>query len=672
MSNPILEDLENPNFSKIAAEHIAPAVDILIEHHKAAIDAIINSKSNDFDDIAIADDRANFFFSRAWSRVSHLHSVMDTPEFREAYTAAQERLTEYFVSLGQNVDYYNAYKRVKESDQFGALSSEKQRLIDRALRQFQLSGIALEGADRERFSAISSELSKLTTEFSNSVLDATEAWFIHLENQTDLPGLPESELGLLKSYAEERGLNGYVVNLRAPSVNAILTYCEDRDLRFKVYQAHSTRSSDQFFDTQYDNSSRIDQIMKLRAEKAQLLGFNNCAELSLDRKMADNTDQVINFINDIVAKAKPFAEQELETMKSFAAEKFGIVDFQPWDSGFVSYWYQKLMFDVDQEIIKQYFPEDQVIDGVKNLIGKLYNITLVEREVSTWHPDVKFYDVVDKSGTAFAGVYLDLFARSGKRGGAWMDVCQARFQDGNQFYHPIAFLTTNCSPATDGMPSLLTHDDVITVLHEFGHVFHHLLTEIDIPSLGGIDGFEWDAVELPSQFMENFAWDYQYLSDFSSHFETGEKLPRDLFDKMLGSKNYNSGLGTIRQMEYSLFDFVLHTAYTVDSPVDYMEVLKDVRNQVSVFQAPEWNRFPNSFTHIFSGGYAAGYYSYMWAEVLSADAYEIMLGYSDGPTRFRKEILAMGSSRPASESFKSFAGRDPDNSALLRSRGLVK
>lgn len=673
MTNPILEDLENPNFSEIKPEHIVPAVDALLATHNAAVDAIISSTSDDFDDIIMAADRAGFFFSRSWSRVGHLHSVMDTPEFREAYDQAREKLTVYFTALGQNFDYYKAFKRVKDSDKFATLSAEKQRMVDLSLRDFQLSGVALEGADKERFSEISAELSKLTTEFSNAVLDSTEAWFEHHSSADTLPGLPETELSLLKSYAEERELDGYVVNLRAPCINAVMTYCEDRDLRFRVYRANSTRASDQFFDTSYDNSDRISQIMALRAEKAKLLGFDNYASLSLEPKMAGTPDEVVDFILNIVNKAKPFAESDIEAMAEYAKNRFGFDTLEPWDTGFVSYWYQKEMFDVDEEVIKQYFPKEQVISGVKNLVSKLYSIKLEERsEVSVWHPDVIYYEVKDQNDNLIAGVYLDLFARSGKRGGAWMDVCQARFRDGNEFYHPIAFLTTNFSPATDGMPSLLTHDDVITTLHEFGHVFHHLLTEIDMPGLGGIEGVEWDAVELPSQFMENFAWDLKYLEDFSSHYKTGEKLPKELFDKMLNSKNYNSGLATIRQMEFSLFDFLLHKNFSSENPLNYMDVLNEVRDQVSVMKAPEWNRFPNTFGHIFSGGYAAGYYSYMWAEVLSADAYEIMLGYTDGPSRFRKEILAVGSSRPANENFKSFAGREPNIDALFRSRGLTK
>lgn len=670
MTNPILEDVQNPNFENITAADIGPATDELIENYKIQVAKIIESQSDSFEDILMTAERANFNFSRSWARIGHLHSVMDTPEFREAYNSAQEKITEYFANLGQNVEYYQAFLRVKNSDIYSTLNSSQQRLVDLTLRDFQLSGVALDGNDKERFSEISSELSKLTTEFSNAVLDATESWFMHFENSDRLNGLPETELSLLQSYAKERSLEGYVVNLRAPSVSAIMTYCEDRDLRFQVYRAKSTVASDQFHDKQYDNSQRIDQILKLRFEKAKLLGYANYADLSIARKMAKTSDQVTEFILNIADKAKLFAKQEFAVMQDYAKERFGYDELNPWDTGFISYWYQKEKFDVDQEIVKQYFPKDQVLDGVKNLVNSLYGIKLVEREVSTWHPDVIYFDVENNQGEIIASVYLDLFARAGKRGGAWMDVCQPRFRDGNQFYRPIAYLTTNFSPPAGSVPALLTHDDVITILHEFGHVFHHLLTEVDLPGIGGIEGVEWDAVELPSQFMENFAWDMQYLGNFSKHYLTGDTIPVEMFNKMLGSKNYNSGLATVRQMEYSMFDFLLHRLYGDPSEIGYMGVLTTVRNRISVIDTPEWNRFPNSFTHIFSGGYAAGYYSYMWAEVLSSDAYEIMLGYDDGPTKFRNEILAVGSSRPADENFKAFAGRDPNIDALLRSRGI--
>lgn len=669
--NPILEDLENPNFSEITPEHIVPAAEQLIANHRAVVESIINSPSDKFDDIVLAADRAGFNFTRSWSRVGHLHSVMDSPEFRDAYEIARERISEYFVSMGQNSEYYQSFLRVKNGSEYSELTSEQKRLLDLTLRDFQLSGVALEGSQKERFSEISNELGKLTTEFSNAVLDATESWFLNITNKEDLPGLPDTELSLLQSYAKERNLEGYVVNLRAPSYSAIMTYCEDRELRFKVYQAYATRASDQFHDSQYDNSARINQIMKLRSEKAKLLGFDNYAQLSLEPKMANDPDQVIDFILNIVDKAKPMAKKELEALTEYTKERFGYDTFEPWDSGYASYWYQKEKFDVDEEVIKQYFPKDQVLDGVKNLVKSLYGVTLVEREVSTWSPDVVFYDVEDTNGNILASVYLDLFARSSKRSGAWMDVSQQRFRDGNQFYRPIAFLTTNFSPPSDNVPALLTHDDVVTILHEFGHVFHHLLTEVDLPGIGGIEGVEWDAVELPSQFMENFAWDLKYLSAFSKHYQTGETLPAELFEKMLASKNYNSGLATLRQLEFSLFDFLLHKMYGDPNEVDYNGILTTVRQRVAVIDIPEWNRFPNSFSHIFAGGYAAGYYSYMWAEVLSCDAYEIMLDYQDGPSKFRKEVLAVGASRPAADSFKAFAGREPNIDAMLRGRGII-
>ncbi|HET8764690.1 MAG TPA: M3 family metallopeptidase [Rhodanobacter sp.] len=680
--NPLLEDAVLPAFSRIRPEHVLPAIDAILADDRAAIAAITAPGApRDFDRVMLVQERLDQRLSRAWAPVSHLHSVADTPALREVYGPADEKLTDYALEQGQNRELYAAVKAVADAPTFAALDRPRRALVEHALRDFRLSGVALEEPARSRFRAIGVELSKLATEFSNAVLDATDAWREHVADETQLAGIPESGRAVLRQYAKEQDLDGWLVTLKQPSVQAVMTYADDRALRERVYRAYQTRASDQGPNAgQFDNSARIEKIIALRHEAAQLLGFANAAEESLATKMAGSPAEVLAFLHDLVARAKPVAQRELAELRVFAAEELGIPELEAWDTAYASEKLRIKHYALDEEQLKPYFPLPAVIDGLWAITGKLYGITLRARAgVDTWHPDVRYYDAVDADGRVFAGVYVDLYARTGKRGGAWMDVCRARFDDGAEKQLPVAYLTCNFAPPTEGRPALLTHDDVLTLFHEFGHTLHHLLTRITLPSIGGIDGVEWDAVELPSQFMENFGWNREALDLFARHWQTGEKLPEELFQRMLAARHYHAGMFLVRQLEFGLFDFTLHLGYDPARGARALEVLDAVRQEVAVLIPPAWHRFPHAFAHIFAGGYAAGYYSYLWAELLSADAFSAFEDAArasgsviDAATgaRFRKEFLAVGASRPALESFIAFRGREPRPDALLASYGL--
>lgn len=674
--NPLLAASELPDFAAIEPRHVVPAVEAILAEYREKVDALTAAGPHDFDTLMLPLERLEQRLSRAWAPVGHLHSVADTPALREAYAEALEKIADFSAELGQNRALYEAVAQV-ERDHGDTLDAAQRALIRHSLRDFRLSGVALEEPARSRFRAIANELSRLSTEFSNAVLDATDAWTYHISDEAQLAGIPESGRAVLGQYAIEKDLEGFLVTLQQPAVQAVLTYAEDRALREKVYFAYQTRASDQGPDAgRFDNSERIEAIMALRHEAAQLLGFANAAEESLATKMAESTVTVMEFMHDLAVRARPIAKGELAQLRTFAAQNLGLPDLEAWDIAYASEKLRQARYALDEEAIKPYFPAPAVMDGLFALTGKLYGITLKRREdVSVWHRDVRFYDLVDADGQVFAGVYLDLYARSGKRGGAWMDVCRARFRDGDNAQRPVAFLTCNFAPPTADAPALLTHDDVLTLFHEFGHGLHHMLTEVELPSIGGIDGVEWDAVELPSQFMENFAWNREALDLFARHYRSGEKLPDALFQRMLDARHFQAGLFLVRQLEFGLFDFRLHLEYEPAKGARPMQVLGDVRDQVAVVHPPAWQRFPHAFGHIFAGGYAAGYYSYLWAEVLSADAFEAFeaAGVIDRETgaRFRREILAVGATRPALESFVAFRGRAPQPEALLRSYGLA-
>ncbi|TCV92837.1 oligopeptidase A [Luteibacter rhizovicinus] len=677
-SNPLLAENTLPAFSAIRPEHVEPAIDTLIAEQRAAIDAIATPDApRDFAHVMLAQERLDQTLSRAWSPVSHLHSVVDSEALRKAHGSAEEKLTDHGIEVGQNRDLYAAVQAVAGRPDFATLSIAEKASVEHALRDFRLSGVALEEPARTRFREIGVELSKLSTEFSNAVLDATEAWHQHVTDERDLAGIPPSGRAVLREYAKDLDLDGYLVTLKQPSVQAVLTYAENRELRERVYWAYQTRASDQGPNAgKFDNTVRLEKIVALRHEAAQLLGFANAAEESLATKMATSPQVVLDFLADLAGRARPVARRELDELRRFATDTLKLDNLEPWDVGFASERLRQERYQLDEEQLKPYFPLPAVVEGLFTVIQRLYGITLKKREdVDTWHPDVSYYDVMDADGRIFAGAYIDLYARSGKRGGAWMDVCASRFRDGDQVQSPVAFLTCNFAPPTDGAPALLTHDDVLTLFHEFGHGLHHMLTEVDIPSVGGVDGVEWDAVELPSQFMENFAWDRQALALFARHYKTGELLPDDLYERMLAARHFHAGLFLVRQLEFALFDFRLHLEYDPARGARPMDVLEKVRHEVAVMYPPAWQRFPHAFTHVFAGGYGAGYYSYLWAEVLSADAFEPFeaAGVLDRATgdAFRREVLAVGATRPALESFVAFRGREPRPDALLKSYGLA-
>jgi oligopeptidase A len=676
--NALLAERELPAFSAITPDQILPAIESVLADYQTQVDQLTaDPAARSFESLIAPLERLEEKLGRSFAPVSHLHGVQDSPALREAYSAALEKITEHGSALGQNRDLFEAVQSVHDSVEFSHLDAAKRTLIEDSLRDFRLSGVALPEPARTRFREIQNQLSKVETEFEEAVLDATDAWTRPVLKD-ELVGLPDSALSMLAHAAKDKQHDGWMATLKGPVVQAILTFAQNRALRETVYAAYNTRASDQGpYAGTYDNSARITEILALRHEAAQLLGFASSAELSLVDKMAGTPERVLEFLRDLAAKAKPVAEQELKALAQFAAGELDIADLQPWDIAYASEKLREKRYDFSEEDIKPYFPLAQVMKGLFAIAERVFGVRLVERtDVDVWHPDVQYFDVVDADGSVRAGVYLDHYIRSGKRGGAWMDVCRLPLEQGQSRRPPVAFLTCNFPPpGTDGKPSLLTHNDVLTLFHEFGHGLHHLLTEVNWPSVGGINGVEWDAVELPSQLMENFGWQREALNDFARHYETGEVLPEALFQKMLAARHFHAGLFLMRQLEFGLFDFRLHLEFDPARGARTLELLREVRDEVSVIKPPDWNRAPHAFTHIFSGGYAAGYYSYLWAEVLSADAFSAFeeSGVFDPVTgaRYRSEILAVGGSRPALESFVAFRGREPQPEALLKSYGLA-
>ena len=678
MSNPLLDDTDLPRFDAIEPDHVVPAVDALLAQQRAAIDALVSGAvPRTWDGVMQPQEDLDDRLSRAWAPVSHLHSVRDTPALRDAYGEALEKITDWETELGQNRDLYEAVRAVRDGAGFAALTPVQQRIVTESIRGFELSGVALEEPARSRYREIANELSKLSTEFEQALLDATDAWHLDVADAGALAGLPDSALALLRQYAQEAGTEGWRITLQHPSYVAVLTHADDRALRHTVYEAYATRASDQGPHAgRFDNAPRIERIMALRHEAAGLLGFPNAAEESLATKMAAESARVLGFLRDLAARAKPVAERELAELAVFARDTLGIDALAPWDVAYASEKLRIARYALAEEELKPYFPAERAIEGVFAVSERLFGVRFAARGgVPSWHPDVRYYDVLDAGGAVLAGVYLDLYARSGKRGGAWMDVCRTRRRHAGGVQQPVAFLTCNFAPPAGELPSLLTHDDVVTLFHEFGHGLHHLLTEVDYPSAAGIAGVEWDAVELPSQFMENFCWHRGTLDLFARHWRSGAPLPNDLFRRMTAARHFQAGLFLVRQLEFALFDFRLHLEYDPAQGARALPLLEEVRREVAVLHPPSWHRFPHSFSHIFAGGYGAGYYSYLWAEVLSADAFARFeeAGVLDRGTgeAFRRAVLAVGGSRPALESFIEFRGREPDPAALLRSYGLA-
>ncbi|AHE96926.1 M3 family metallopeptidase [Thioalkalivibrio paradoxus] len=678
MSNPLLETETLPAFRSIRPEHVEPAVDRVLAENRAAIAELLNElpETPSWDQFVVPLERLENRLDAVWSPVRHLNSVMNSDALRAAYNACLPKLSAYASELSQNTELYTAFDRLAQSPGFEREPGDRRKLVRDALRDFHLSGVDLPEDRKERLREIDARLSTLTSRFEENVLDATQSWTLQLQDATRLGGVPESSRAMLAQNARERDLDGYVITLDFPSYYAILTYADDRNLREQVYTAYATRASDQGPDAgRYDNSELMLEILRLREEKAQLTGFTHHAERSLATKMADRPETVEHFLRDLAVRARPYAEADLADMREYASTRLDLTDLQSWDYGYVAEKIRADRLGLSQEMLKPYFPADRVVTGLFGLVERLFGVSITEDDrVETWHDDVRYFVIRDREGEERAGFYLDLYARSAKRGGAWMDVCRSRFVHGNQRQLPVAFMTCNSTPPVDGKPALFTHDEVITLFHEFGHGLHHMLTRVDHPEIGGINGVEWDAVELPSQFMENWCWEREALDLFARHHETGKAMPQDLFERMVGTRHFQSALQLLRQVEFALFDMRLHSDPAPASIDEIQQLLDQVRDEVAVIRPPSFNRFQHGFSHIFAGGYAAGYYSYKWAEVLSADAFarfeEEGLFSPEVGHAYLQEILEVGASRPALESFKAFRGREPNIDALLRHSGL--
>jgi oligopeptidase A len=675
MTNPLLNQSGLPDFAHIQPSHVEPAIDHLLARNRERIAGLLDTLDEPtWQNLIEPLDEWDDELDRAWSPVSHLNAVMNSDELRDAYNACLPKLSDYSTEMGQNEAMYSAYRRLADSGQ--ALNDAQRKVLENALRDFHLSGIDLPAEKKSRYKEISQQLSQLSSRYSDNLLDATNAWSKHFDDAGALAGLPQSALDLSAQIAEQRGLQGWMLTLDYPSFFPVMTYADDRELRREVYEAYNTRASDQGpHDRKFDNSRIMDEILALRHEQAQLLGFANYAERSLATKMAGSTDEVVDFLNDLARRSKSQAEHELDELRKFAAG-LGLDDLQPWDVGYYAEKLRHQRYEISQEELKPYFPETRVIPGMFKVMSRLFDVSFHEVEgVESWHPDVKFYEVLDPQGHEVAQFYFDLYARPNKRGGAWMGTCQSRLVNSNRCQLPVAYMTCNFSPPVGDKPSLMTHTEVETLFHEFGHGLHHMLTRIDYPAIAGIHGVAWDAVELPSQFMENFCWQREALALFSGHYETGEPIPDQLFERMLSAKNFQSAMMMVRQLEFALFDFRIHLEYDPAKGGRIYDILNEVREQVAVIKPPAWNRFAHGFSHIFAGGYAAGYYSYKWAEVLSADAFSLFEenGIFDAQTgqSFRDNVLALGGSRDAADLFRAFRGRDPQIDALLRHTGIA-
>ena len=681
MTNPLLASHTLPPFSAIAAEQVTPAISELIAQGRAQLaEWLADVPAPSWDTLVAPLEEQGDKLDQAWAPVSHLNSVANSEELRKAYTESVALLTDYSTEFSQNEALYKAYQQLADSAEFAQLAQAQQQTINNALRDFRLGGVALNDADKKRFGDIQKRLSELSTQFSNNVLDATQAWFKQFDNADALAGLPESALAQAAQAAAQKELPGYVITLDFPSYYAVIMYADNRALREEMYTAYVTRASavgkkaDGTSAAEFDNTPLIAETLALGHELAQLLGFANYAERSLASKMAESPAQVLQFLTELAQKSKPFAERDYAELCEFAARN-GCVDLQAWDTTYFSEKLRVEKYSVSQEELRPYFPAEKVIAGMFEVVHRLFGIEVKQiAEFDTYHPDVRFFHIF-KNGAQVASFYLDLFARDKKKGGAWMADCRVRRKTPTGVQLPVAFLTCNFTPPVGTTPSLLTHDEVTTLFHEFGHGLHHMLTQIDVAAVSGINGVAWDAVELPSQFMENWCWEPEAIPLISGHHQTGEPLPQHLLDKMLAAKNFQSGLQMIRQIEFSLFDFCLHAEYNPDVPQSAQDVLNQVRAQVAVIKPPAFNRFENSFSHIFAGGYAAGYYSYKWAEVLSADAYsrfeeEGIFNAQTGES-FLQEILQQGGSKAPMELFKNFRGREPEINALLRHSGIA-
>ncbi len=678
MTNPLLTPFTLPPFSAINVDDIVPAVQSALADCRNAVERVVAQGApftweNLCQPLAESDDR----LGRLFSPISHLNAVKNSPELRSAYEQCLPLLSEYSTWVGQHTGLYQAYRDLKEGAHYATLSLAQKKAVDNALRDFELSGIGLPPEKQKRYGEIAARLSELGAQYSNNVLDATMGWNKHITDVAQLEGMPESALAAAAAQAEAKGLEGWLLTLDIPSYLPVMTYCANQALREEMYRAYATRASDQGPNAgKWDNSEIMAEELALRHELAQLLGFDSFADKSLATKMAENPQQVLDFLNDLATRARPQGETELAQLRAFAKTHYGADELQPWDITYYSELQKQHLYTISDEQLRPYFPEQRVVEGLFEVVKRIYGITAKERhDVDVWHPEVRFFDLFDESGELRGSFYLDLYAREHKRGGAWMDDCAGRLRKSNgELQKPVAYLVCNFNRPVNGKPALFTHDEVTTLFHEFGHGLHHMLTQIDTAGVAGINGVPWDAVELPSQFMENWCWEPEALAFISGHYETGEPLPQAMLDKMLAAKNYQAALFILRQLEFGLFDFRLHAEYDPAKGAQILPTLADVKAKVAVVPSPSWNRFPHAFSHIFAGGYAAGYYSYLWADVLAADAYsrfeeEGIFNRTTGQS-FLDNILSRGGSEAPMDLFKRFRGREPQLDAMLHHYGI--
>lgn len=678
MTNPLLTPFSLPPFSAIRPEDIVPAVQSALADCRAAVERVVAQPGpftwdNLCQPLAESDDR----LSRIWSPVGHLNSVKNSPELRAAYEQALPLLSEYGTWVGQHEGLYQAYRSLKEGAGFEKLTAPQRKSVENALRDFELSGIGLSPEKQHRYGEIVARLSELGSTYSNNVLDATMGWSKLITNEAELSGLPESALAQAQAMAQAKEQDGWLLTLDMPSYLPVLTYGDNRALREEMYRAFATRASDQGPNAgKWDNSEVMAETLALRHELAQLLGFDSYADKSLATKMAENPEQVLGFLSDLAKRARPQAEQELAQLRAFAKQHYGVDELEAWDITYYGEKQKQHLFSISDEQLRPYFPEQRVVEGLFEVVKRIYGITAKERkDVDTWHPEVRFFDLFDANGELRGSFYLDLYARENKRGGAWMDDCVGSLRKANgELQKPVAYLTCNFNRPLGDKPALFTHNEVTTLFHEFGHGLHHMLTQIDTAGVSGISGVPWDAVELPSQFMENWCWEPEALAFISGHYQSGEPLPKEMLDKLLAAKNYQAALFILRQLEFGLFDFRMHAEYSPDKGAQILPTLAEVKKMVAVVPSPSWGRFPHAFSHIFAGGYAAGYYSYLWAEVLSADAYsrfeEEGIFNAETGKSFLDNILSRGGSEEPMELFKRFRGREPQLDAMLRHYGI--
>ncbi|HNQ05013.1 MAG TPA: M3 family metallopeptidase [Thiobacillaceae bacterium] len=678
--NPLLDFSGLPRYADIQTTHVTPAVEQLLAENRALVTRLTAADTPPtWADFVQPLTDANERLSRAWGQVSHLHAVLDSPELREAYNANLPRITQYYAELGQHEGLFRQFRALAASPEAATLSAARRRILENELRDFRLGGAELPADEKPRFMAIQEELAKLSARFEENLLDATKAWSKLITEEALLEGVPDDTKALFAEMAAAEGHSGWKLNLQAPSFLPIMQFCANRALREEMYRAYVTRASE-FGPAELDNTPLIARILELRREAARLLGFDTYAQVSLEPKMAGSPAEVLDFLDELARRAKPYGEKDMIELRAFAASELNLTDLQAWDTAFASERLRESRYAYSENEVKQYFQEPRVLAGLFRVIETLYGLEIRADQAPVWHEDVKFFAIQDRQGRLVGRFYLDLHARDSKRSGAWMDdaITRRRTETAGSggIQTPVAYLNCNNSRGVGGKPALMTHDDVITLFHEFGHGLHHLLTQVEDLGVSGIHGVEWDAVELPSQFMENFCWEWDVVRHMSAHVDTGEQMPRALFDRLLAARNFQAGMQTLRQIEFALFDMHLH--HDLAPGKTALELLDEIRAQVAVVLPPHYNRFPNTFSHIFAGGYAAGYYSYKWAEVLSADAYSLFEESTaldgvlnpDIGQRFWREVLAWGGARPALESFKAFRGREPSIDALLRHSGM--